>query len=92
MVRVVPPTFSQPAMPQVTQAPPEQPQRLQGQFRCPYCRTDRPPIVRQGVSAGGWVLFVVMLLFVLTILFCWIPLVFMKDDYRVCSGCGIKLG
>jgi predicted RNA-binding Zn-ribbon protein involved in translation (DUF1610 family) len=61
-------------------------------FRCPYCGSRSPPILKNKVSPGGWVLFVVCLLFVITILFCWVPLLFMKEDYRVCSSCGIKLG
>jgi LITAF-like zinc ribbon domain len=60
-------------------------------FRCPFCGDPDPPLVRTKVSGGGWALFVVMLVLLCWPL-CWIPLVAMKDEYRVCQGCGVKLG
>ncbi len=58
-------------------------------FECPYCHTDAYPIVRSRISTAGWVVFVVLLIFCFP--FCIIGL-FIKEDYRVCSACGIRLG
>lgn len=58
-------------------------------FRCPYCQSAYPPMVMQRISAGGWVVFAVMILFCLPLF--WIGLL-MKEDYRVCTSCGMKLG
>lgn len=58
-------------------------------MHCPYCHTHAPAIIRQRISTGGWITFVV-LLFVFLPLF-WIGLL-IKEDYYVCCGCGIRLG
>ena len=58
-------------------------------FECPFCHTNNPPLVRQKVSTAGWMTFWVLLLVCFPI--CWIGLL-MKEDYRVCSQCGITLG
>jgi hypothetical protein len=58
-------------------------------FRCPFCRTTARPIVRQQVSTGGWVLLVVLLICCLPLF--WVGL-FVKEDFRACGRCGIKLG
>ena len=60
------------------------------QFKCPYCGATSAPIVKQKVSTGGWVLFVILLLF--CFIFAWVPILYMKEDYRVCSACGMTLG
>lgn len=83
-----------PAAPQpvvlVAAAPaPAWPQPRPRGFLCPYCGAQSPPIVRQQISTAGWVLFVVLLLVCFPL--CIVAL-FVKEDYRVCSGCGIKLG
>lgn len=59
-----------------------------GGYRCPYCRTSRPPIVRQQVSPIGWIVFALLLIF--TVCLCWIGL-FIKEDVRICSECGMRL-
>jgi DNA-directed RNA polymerase subunit RPC12/RpoP len=64
----------------------ERPSR--GGYRCPYCGTRRPPIVRQQVSQTGWIVFVLLLIF--TVCLFWIGLL-IKEDVRVCSECGMKL-
>jgi hypothetical protein len=58
-------------------------------FQCPYCRTNMPPIVRQRISVGGWVVFAVLL----TVCFplCWIGLLMKEDQYQ-CVQCGVNLG
>ena len=58
-------------------------------FMCPYCHRTATPLVQKKVSTAGWIVLVV-LLFLCFPLF-WIGLL-MKEDYRVCSQCGIKLG
>lgn len=57
-------------------------------FRCPFCQSTVPPRVRHKISTAGWVIFVVLLLVCFP--FCLIGL-FIKEDYRVCRSCGIKL-
>lgn len=66
-------------------APPEP----RGGFRCPFCRSTFPPELKRRVSVAGWVTFCVLL--VLCLPLCFIGL-FIKDDYRFCRSCGIKLG
>ncbi len=75
-------TVSAEVMPVVGQSSPVR-------FKCPFCQTESPPLVRQRISTAGWVTFVVLLLFCLPLF--WIGLL-IKEDYRVCSGCGMKLG
>jgi predicted RNA-binding Zn-ribbon protein involved in translation (DUF1610 family) len=58
-------------------------------FRCPFCGTDEWPNVNTKVSTGGWVLFVGLLIFCFPL--CFIGLL-VKEDYRECSSCGVKLG
>jgi hypothetical protein len=58
-------------------------------FRCPFCQTTYPPLLRQKVSAAGWVVFALLLLFCIPL--CFIGLS-MKDEYRVCAGCGVTIG
>jgi DNA-directed RNA polymerase subunit RPC12/RpoP len=59
-------------------------------FRCPYCGSRQLPQRRSKISAGGWVMFWILLLF-LCFPLCWIGLL-MKEEYLVCYDCGIKLG
>lgn len=82
------PTYGQPPMqPQyMVVAPPSAPA---GVFTCPFCRYQGPPLARSKVSTGGWIMFVVLLLFCFPLF--WIGLL-MKDHYRVCSGCGTTVG
>lgn len=60
-----------------------------GVFTCPFCRYAGAPLSRSKISTGGWVMFVVMLLFCFPLF--WIGFL-MKDYYRVCAGCGTTLG
>lgn len=69
-------------------APRNRPPRRESGFRCPFCRTHEYPRVLSRISAGGWVVFAV-LLFVFLPLF-WIGLL-MKEEYRVCRECGLRL-
>ena len=58
-------------------------------FKCPYCQSPAPPVQKQRISTAGWILFVVLLLLCFPL--CWIGL-FIKEDYRSCSFCGLSLG
>jgi hypothetical protein len=58
-------------------------------LHCPYCHTYAPVRIERKISTAGWVIFGVLLFF--TLIFCWIGLL-IKEDYRVCSNCGSKLG
>jgi len=58
-------------------------------FTCPYCFSHLPPRFKKSLTATTWIVFVVLLVldFLLS------PLAFfIKEEQRVCSGCGIKLG
>ena len=58
-------------------------------FRCPYCQSPQLPVMRQKISAAGWIVFIILLVTCLPL--CIIGL-FIKEDYRVCSSCGLTLG
>jgi DNA-directed RNA polymerase subunit RPC12/RpoP len=58
-------------------------------FRCPYCHSDHVPVSRRKISAAGWVVFVILLLFCLPLF--WIGLL-ITEEYRECSECGMKIG
>lgn len=60
-------------------------------FQCPFCHTTVPPRVGRKISTTGWVVFILLTCFLITIPFCWIGLL-IKEDYRVCSMCGMKFG
>jgi hypothetical protein len=63
--------------------------RLGAVVQCPYCHNVGPTRIASKVSTGGWITLVVLL--VLFIPLCWIGLL-IREDYYVCSYCGIKLG
>lgn len=58
-------------------------------FQCPHCSTTQPPRVEEKTSAAGWVLFVALLFVCLPL--CWLGIL-VKESYKVCNGCGSKLG
>lgn len=63
--------------------------QLHSGFVCPFCHTHAPPITRKAISTAGWVIFVILLLacFIVS------PLAFLiRDEIRVCSSCGVRLG
>jgi len=57
-------------------------------FQCPYCQTTKAPTWKSEVSQTGWIIFAV--LFFTTCFGCVIGL-FVRDKYRVCSECKIRL-
>ena len=58
-------------------------------FQCPYCQTTRAPTVRSEISQIGWLVFAILL--ITTCFGCVIGL-FIRDNYRECSQCKIRLG
>ncbi|MBY0527812.1 MAG: LITAF-like zinc ribbon domain-containing protein [Gemmataceae bacterium] len=58
-------------------------------FQCPFCKSTAMPLGRDQISQTGWVLFVVLLISCFPL--CIIGL-FIKEQVRVCSNCGMKLG
>ena len=61
-------------------------------IKCPYCEHEGAPNVTTKMNSGGWVLFVVLLLFCLPL--CFIPFVVdgCKDEVRKCASCGGAMG
>jgi hypothetical protein len=57
-------------------------------LHCPYCHAHAPVLIQQRISTAGWVLFAVLLF--ITLIFCWVGLL-IKENYYVCSRCGMKL-
>ncbi len=70
---------------------PRRPRRRERQvgFRCPFCGSDEFPLRRSQISVGGWIVFAVMILVCFPLF--WIGLL-IKEEYRVCAECGMKLG
>ena len=60
-------------------------------FRCPYCSSKSFPITVSKISTGGWVVFIVLLVTLACFPLCFIGLL-MKEDYRECADCGMKIG
>lgn len=58
-------------------------------FRCVYCRSRRLPISVSHPSGSGWVVFFILLLTCFP--FCVIGLC-IRDHYKKCADCGIRLG
>ncbi len=53
-------------------------------YRCPHCGTTALPIVSKKVSAAGWTVFTLLLIF--TLFLFWIGLL-MQEEVRICSVC-----
>jgi len=60
-------------------------------FRCPFCSCRTAPRISSVVSTAGWVFFIILLLSGFLACFAWVAL-FMREERRHCSSCGIKLG
>ena len=58
-------------------------------FQCPYCASRDLPMTQSRISQGGWIVFALMILFCFPLFFIGL---LMKEDFQVCSDCGIKLG
>jgi lipopolysaccharide-induced tumor necrosis factor-alpha factor len=61
-------------------------------FRCPFCGHQGPPSTNKKISAAGWILFAVLLMFCIPL--CWLPFVVdgCKEEERRCLGCGSRVG
>lgn len=57
-------------------------------FTCPYCKSKQLPVSVEKISQGGWIVFVIMILFCFPLF--WIGLL-MKETERYCRSCGMKL-
>jgi hypothetical protein len=60
-------------------------------FRCPYCDHEGPPITRRKISPVGWLIFVIMVLTCALAIFAPFALL-IREERRVCAGCGTTLG
>ena len=58
-------------------------------FQCPYCRSTAPPRIQRRISNAGVVTMILLAVFCFPLF--WIGF-FVKEDYRVCSSCGVALG
>jgi lipopolysaccharide-induced tumor necrosis factor-alpha factor len=58
-------------------------------FRCPYCGSPAPAVVKKQISPVGWILFAVLLLFCFPL--CWIGLL-IQDQRLECPACRGRLG
>jgi DNA-directed RNA polymerase subunit RPC12/RpoP len=67
---------------------PADPSRPAG-FECPFCHAHDRPRLESRVTTGGWVVFALLLLicFPFSVLG-----LFIKEEYRVCRSCNIRLG
>jgi hypothetical protein len=63
-------------------------QPYSGQYRCPYCGTNSPPLIISNISSGGWVVFALMLVFCFPLF--WIGLL-MKDHHQISAQCRVRL-
>lgn len=57
-------------------------------FVCPYCQSTAPPKWKSEVSQTGWIVCAILL--VTTCFFCFVGL-FIRNRFRVCSNCRIRL-
>jgi lipopolysaccharide-induced tumor necrosis factor-alpha factor len=73
----------------LVQTPPPVPQSQLSGYHCPRCGTTAPPQIRRKISDGGWIVFVLMLLFCFPLF--WIGFL-IKEEERVCSMCFARLG
>lgn len=60
-------------------------------FKCPYCDHVGMPRVTKQMSATGWLIFAILLVFCLPL--CWIPFITegTQEEIRKCVSCGNRL-
>ena len=61
----------------------------QDALTCPFCREDMQPISKQQITAPGYIICFVLLLFCLPL--CWIGLL-VQETILCCNKCGAQLG
>lgn len=62
-----------------------------GQWVCPHCHRSGQVQTTTKLSTNGMLLFLFLLLFCITLPFCWIPLVTMRDTKTYCPNCLTQL-
>lgn len=67
----------------------QQSQPVSVNFSCPFCKSSAGYYIQNKISTGGWVIFILLFLFLCWPL-CWIGLL-IKDQQRMCRTCHIKL-
>ena len=78
--------------PAVAYSPMTNPQLMRqqlGGYHCPRCGTTALPITKTKISSGGWIVFVLMLIFCFPLFFIGL---LMREDTRVCSVCLTQIG
>lgn len=83
--------LGQPTMinPQMSQPPVYQrPGHLAQGYHCPRCGTQQLPQISKKISAAGWVVFAVLLVFFFPLF--WIGLL-IKEEIRVCPVCNVRI-
>ena len=58
-------------------------------YRCPRCGATAAPIAQSKISDGGWIVFVLMLIFCFPLFFIGL---LMREQYRVCPACLARIG
>ena len=58
-------------------------------YRCPRCGSTMPPMYQSKMSDGGLAVLILMILFCFPLF--WIGLL-MREEYRVCPACLLRLG
>lgn len=67
----------------------DSPRRRRAGYSCPHCGSTHLPETRTRVSGAGWAVFVVLLLFCFPLFFIGLLI---KEEYHVCSDCGMTVG
>lgn len=90
-VRQVQPLYRQPpANPQMAQTMAYQrPSHLAAGYQCPRCGTHQLPQITKKISAAGWVVFAVLMVFFFPLF--WIGLL-IKEEIRICPVCNVRIG
>ena len=77
------------SVPVATAVPVQEPQ-----FHCPFCKSSSPPLRKSKMSQLGMTVLIVVSIAScgLGLLFFWVPMLFMREEYRECVHCGMKIG
>jgi RNA polymerase subunit RPABC4/transcription elongation factor Spt4 len=94
-IKQVQPLYQQPpANPQMNPQMPQsmayqRPQHLSQGYQCPRCGTHQLPHITKKISAAGWIVFAVLMVFFFPLF--WIGLL-IKEEVRVCPVCNARIG
>ena len=61
-------------------------------FRCPLCQSTAQPDIEKRIPQAAWIVAVLLMFTVVGLLFCWIPLMGMREEKLVCARCGAIAG